>query len=111
MRLIDADELRKRAETSRETTEAFQELIDKMPSINDGKPLCLKPIQHFNGHSGHPAMSEGCWYTCPICGSHVRIHIDKTCKGCGSIMLWNFEEHNESVASMCADFDLRHVSR
>ena len=34
MRLIDADQLKYEAETCIETTDAFIELIDKMPTVN-----------------------------------------------------------------------------
>lgn len=43
MRLIDADELRRQAETCMETTDAFQELIDKMPTqtMSTKEKVCL----------------------------------------------------------------------
>ena len=58
MRLIDADELRRQAETCRETTNAFQELIDKMPTQTMSTKEKVRLLMHVDSEIYQTARAK-----------------------------------------------------
>ena len=81
MRLIDADKLRHDAELCRETTEAFQELIDKQPTLTDKSTGTIKvpPIVEYKPE-----------YRCGICKLEVK-PCEPECIRCHTPILWRKE--------------------
>ena len=65
MRLIDADKLKYEAELCRETTDAFQKLIDRQPDYHDPVPVLVG--SNFIEVRGHPLKCPKCsakWIMC-----------------------------------------------
>ena len=83
MRLIDADKLKYEAELCRETTDAFQELIDRQPDYHKTVPLLVS--SEYIEYRGYPLKCPKCnaqWLSydefgnglanyCPVCGQAV----------------------------------------
>ncbi len=78
MRRIDADALRHAAETCRETTDAFIELIDAQPTV-------AEPETRLVRHYSRPNVFADLWLHCEACGGKVddRWHY-KYCPECGA---------------------------
>lgn len=83
MRLIDADKLRYEAELCRETTDAFQELIDRQPDYYDPVPLLVScGITEYRERPfgcpkcgaqwiSYDQFGNGVANYCPVCGHAV----------------------------------------
>ena len=83
MRLIDAEIIKYEAELCRETTDAFQKLIDRQPDYY--KPVPLLVSSDWVEFRGHPLKCPKCnarWISydefenvvanyCPVCGQAV----------------------------------------
>ena len=81
MRPIDADILRYETETCRETTDAFQQLIDAQPTIEIPVERTTRLMRKYS----RPNVYADLWMHCEACGGRVDDHWRyKYCPECGA---------------------------
>ena len=81
MRPIDADILRYETETCRETTDAFQQLIDAQPTIEIPAERTTRLMRKYS----RPNVYADLWMHCEACGGRVDDHWRyKYCPECGA---------------------------
>ena len=81
MRAIDADVLRDAAGTVRETTDAFQELIDEQPTIEIPAERTTRLMRKYS----RPHVYADLWMHCEACGGRVNDRWRyKYCPECGA---------------------------
>ena len=84
MRPIDADVLREAAETCIETTDAFQALIDRQPTLNVFTDRTTRLMRKYS----RPNVYADLWLHCEACSGRV----DKNwrynfCPDCGAMVI------------------------
>ena len=80
-RPIDANALREAAETCRETTEAFQELIDAQPTLGAAQERTTRMLRKYS----RPNVFADLWLHCEACGGVVNDNWRyKYCPECGA---------------------------
>ena len=81
VRPIDANALHEAAETCREATDAFQELIDAQPTLSAAQERTTRMLRKYS----RPNVFADLWLHCEACGGVVNDNWRyKYCPECGA---------------------------